>query len=325
MPSRKRSMRKVPLFIETRLSSLGQYFRVAVVQSIQKADIQAGLYTHIGLTWGDGSVMTAEPRVLDTRFGRYAQRNVDGQVIARRDLPKIEKIIRYINPRPFGRGTPCNVTQVRLVLQREHVAGPQYALETTVLLVGDDSCIVRFDVLADFSALDVDIDRKLLFALNLLQEAVGGINVFFPGASVQDYLDTVQVNWEILPAGDRENNLRLILSSFRPRTQEAWEELQRRASERYNLFESLFPRSIIRGTGGLSGYMGALIDDQTVVFENLAPGNATYVLFADWTTQSQRTKTDLLANGVEGEDYIRVVHAGDWQLRIRNLVAERVQ
>ena len=112
---------------------------------------------------------------------------------------------------------------------------------------------------------------------------------------------------------------------MRPISQDSLEDLERRANERYDFLESLSPRNIVRGTGGMGGYIGALINDALVVFENLHPGNGTYILFGDWETQSQRTKTDLLTNGSEGEDYIRVIHSGDWQLRIRNLVASRAQ
>ena len=325
MAVKKRSMRKVPLFIETRLGSLGNDFRVAVVQRVDVESIKAGHYAHVGLTHRNGSVGTAGPVLLSSDFGRYAKRNIEGQIVVRRDLPKIEKKICYVNPRPFGNPPPCNVTQFRMVWQREHVAGPKHLIEAGVLLAGDQTCIVRFNITTPLSALDPNIDRELLLALNLLQEAVGGINVFPPDASAQDYLDTIQVAWEILPAGERESNLRLILSSMRPQTAEALEDLEARANERYDFFESLSPRNLVRGTGGMGGYLGALINDALVVFENLRPGNGTYILFGDWETQSQRTKTDLLTNGSEGEDYIRVIHSGDWQLRIRNLVASRVQ
>ncbi|MFC6647279.1 hypothetical protein ACFQBQ_17220 [Granulicella cerasi] len=325
MAAKKRGMRKVPLFIETRLGSLGNDFRVAVVQRINIERIKAGDYAHVGLTHQNGSIGTAGPLLLGVDFGRYAKRNIEGQTVVRRDLPKIEKKICYVNPRPFGNPPPCDVTQFRMVWQREHFDGPRHLIEAVVLLAGDESCIVRFNITTALSALNVDIDRELLLALNLLQEAVGGINVFPPEATVEEYLDTIQVKWEILPAGERESNIRKILSSMRPTSQDSLEDLERRANERYDFLESLSPRNIVRGTGGMGGYIGALINDALVVFENLHPGNGTYILFGDWETQSQRTKTDLLTNGSEGEDYIRVIHSGDWQLRIRNLVASRAQ
>src|SRR5207244_7366159 len=53
---------------------------------------------------------------------------------------------------------------------------------------------------------------NLLAALNLLQENVGNHGVFESNASEEEYLRTLYVNWEILHRGEREENLRRILS-----------------------------------------------------------------------------------------------------------------
>jgi hypothetical protein len=324
MATRKRSFRKVPLFIQTRLSSFGHQFKVAVVKRVPMSEVKAGEYASLGLTWQNGMLTASGPVLPEVAVGRSSRRNVEGLTIVRRDLPKIEKVIHFVNSNAFGKYGPCNVTQIRMVLQREFVEGPRLSLEGMPLLVGDDSCIVRFDVGVIFDKSNPNLDEQLLFTLNLLQENVAGVNVFPPNATTQDYLNTVQVNWQILSPGERDSNIRQILSSYNPRTPEAAEELLKRAEERYDLFLSLNPKHIIRGTGGMDGYMGALVNDELVVFEHLTPGNGTYVLFGDWEVQSQRTKSDLLSNGVEGIDYIRIIHTGDWQLRIKNLVASRV-
>jgi hypothetical protein len=325
MSVKKRSVRKVPSFIETRLSSIGNEFCVAVARRISIADIQAGLYTHVGLSWKNGQVSVLAASVPQKEYGRFARLNVEGQEIVRRDLPKIDKAITFLNPRLFGiAGNSCTITQIRQVYPRENLPGRLHELDSAILLVGSDSCIVRFKIAKVFSVREANVDRELLFALNLLQEAVGAINVFSGEATTRDYLSTIHVQWEILPAGERETNIRLILSSFRPRTPEERAELEQRAQERYDFFETLNPKHIIRGTGGMNGYMGALVEDDVVVFEHLTPGNGIYVLFADWAEQSQRTKTDLLTHAEVGKDYIRITHTGDWQLRVRNELARRV-
>src|SRR5579859_6743492 len=102
MAARKRTLRKVPLFIGTRLSSIGNDFYVAVVKRISIADIQAGLYAHAGVIWQNGQVSVQGPSVPSPESGRFARLNVEGQEIVRRDLPKIHKSITFINPRLFG-------------------------------------------------------------------------------------------------------------------------------------------------------------------------------------------------------------------------------
>jgi hypothetical protein len=325
MANKRRRLRKVPLFIEARLASIGNEFHVAVAKRISITDIQAGLYAHVGVLWKNGQVEVQNAPVLPPEYGRFARLNVEGRVIVRKDLPKVDKNITFINPRLFGiPGNSCTITQTRRVFQREHLPASRFQLEAAILLVGDDSCIFRFNIRRVFSSSEPNIGRELLFSLNLLHEAVGSFNVFASTASAQEYLSTIHVQWEILPAGERENNICLILSSFRPHTQEEKEELERRANERYDFFETLGPKHIIRGTGGMDGYMGALIKDDIVVFEHLTPGNGIYLLFADWSEQSKRTKTDLLSHAEQGKDFIRITHTGDWQTRVHNVLASRL-
>lgn len=322
----RRSLRKVPAFIEAELSKLGNEFYVAVVQRIAIPDIQAGQYAHVGLSFNNGQLAVSAASAPAPEHGRYARFNINGQEIVRRDLPKIDKTITFINPRLFGiTGNSCTITQTRHVFQREQIPPRQHEIEASVLLADGDTCIAKFGIHKQFSRASANFDRELLFALNLLQETVRGVNVFATNATTQDYLGSIQVHWEILPAGERESNIRLILSSFRPKSEEERAALEQRANERYDFFETLGYRHIIHGTGGMSGYMGAVVGDDVVVFEHLTPGNGIYILFADWATQSQRTKTDLLTNANEGNDYVRITHSGDWQLRVRNEIAARIQ
>lgn len=325
MANKKRRLRKIPLFIEAKLSSVGNEFQVAVAKRISIADVQAGLYGHVGVLWKNGQVVVQQIPVLSPEYGYFARLNVEGREIIRRDLPKIDKHITFINPRLFGiPGNSCTITQTRRVFQREYLPASLFQLDAEILLIGDDSCILRFSIRRVFSSSEMNIRRELLFALNFLHEAIGGFNVFATTASVQEYLSTIHVQWEILPAGERENNIRLILSSFRPRTRAEREELERRANERYDFFETLGPKHFIRGTGGMGGYMGALVKDDVVVFEHLTPGNGIYLLFADWSEQSKRTKMDLLTHAEQGRDFIRITHKGDWQARVHLELAKRL-
>lgn len=326
MSAKGKGFRKIPHFVEARLSSLGDPFFIAVVKRIGITELMSGKYAHLGLSWFNGQVQVAASAPPPIDFGRYARRNIVGQEIVRRDLPKISKTITFVNPRLFGRpGNVCTITQVRDVYQRDHLAPRLHSVESSVLLANVETCIVRFAITGRQSRSAPHFDRELLFGLSLLQECAGGVNVFATDATTQDYLGSIQVHWEILPAGERDKNIVLILSSFHPKDQAERDALEQRANDRYDFFETLGPKHIIRGTGGLNGYMGALIQDDIVVFEHLTPGNGIYILFADWATQSQRTKTDLLTHAEKGKDFLRITHTGDWQLRVRNAIAQKIQ
>jgi hypothetical protein len=319
---RSRGMRKVPPFIEAKLSSIGNQFFVAAVKRVAVDDVKNGLYDHVGLSWRDGQLEVNPPAAPPASQGRYARFNLKGREIVRRDLPKVLKRISFTNTCLFGRpGNIAHITQTRQVYQRQHVPAQLQSIEPTVLRANDEICIVRFNIQRQFSSLAADADRELLFALNLLHESVGDVNVFATNATTQEYLGSIHVHWEILPAGQRESNISLILSSCRPKSQEQRDALEDLIKARYGFLETLNPKHLIRGTGGMGGYLGAMIQDDKVVFDHLTPGNGVYVMFADWAAQSQRTKTDLLMNAQEGKDYIRIFHTGDWQDRVRNAIA----
>lgn len=131
---------------------------------------------------------------------------------------------------------------------------------------------------------------NLLENLNLLQENVGIADVFPANAAISDYLSTIRVNWEILPPGDRDRNIARMLSGTVAPSPEA----RRRFEERYDLLAELVPIAFINGTGGFSRYFGAKFADDLVVLENVEYGNAIYVMFEEWETLSQRSRTELL-------------------------------
>lgn len=98
-------------------------------------------------------------------------------------------------------------------------------------------------------------------------------------------------------------------------------EAQQRFEERYDLLEDLRPVAFVNGTGGFSRYFGAKFADDLVVLENTDYGNAVYVMFEEWETLSQRSRTELLAGGTNG--FVRIIHKPGWETTLRELVARR--
>ena len=123
--------------------------------------------------------------------------------------------------------------------------------------------------------------------------------------------------WEILPPGQRTENLARILSKFRAPSK----ELKERVLERYMLLEKLNPIAYISGTSGFQRYFGAQFADDLVVFENLEYGNAIYVMFEDWEDLSKRSRLDLLRDG-NGAHFERIVHRSGWEDAVKNVVSE---
>ena len=59
---------------------------------------------------------------------------------------------------------------------------------------------------------DANFDEDLLFNLNLIQENVGSADVYSSNTTKEEFLAGLNVTWEFLPPGTRDQNLESILS-----------------------------------------------------------------------------------------------------------------
>lgn len=253
-------------------------------------------------------------------MGRYSLRNQDGWEVVRRDLPKIWKTISFDVPN-FGDWSKGShpVDQSRLVYQRNFISPP--ALEITIeqLAKQGDSIIFQFSVDMSFDPKSTDSDPDLLFALNILQENLGQCGIVEIDAPREALIQTMLVNWEIFPPGTSvEMAVRVALGRIaRPTAQQ-----EGTIRDRLTMFDSLGPKNFIRGTGGMSGYIGALFADDLVVFENVRHGNALYVLYANWQTLSRQSRIDLIH--FQTGNFDRFPHRSGWKDRfVAHLKAEK--
>ena len=76
---------------------------------------------------------------------------------------------------------------------------------------------------------------------------------------------------------------------------------------------SLGAEKIIVGIDSFNGYIGAKLEDDIVVFDNVRFGNAVYILREDWETLSKKTKRELLQ--MKGVAY-RIPHLQGWRHKV---------
>jgi hypothetical protein len=92
------------------------------------------------------------------------------------------------------------------------------------------------------------------------------VDIYPADAGGEDYLATLNGSWEILPPGEREANLAIIIGWGRSISPETCAKL----IERYTFLERMRPRNFIAGTSGFRRYIGAQYADKRVVFEQVA-------------------------------------------------------
>jgi len=175
-----------------------------------------------------------------------------------------------------------------------------------------DTFTVKFSVDQVLSRLTPDFEDDLLYNLNILQENVAAALVFESTATLDQYLTTVHVQWEILPVGTVDEVLRKMLLGKPPISSEQQGVMR----ERLGVMARLNPKNYIAGTTGFLRYFGAKFADDFVAFENLQYGNAIYVMFQQWETLCQRSRIDLLKGPREG--FERIIHSEGWIKRLES-------
>jgi hypothetical protein len=129
-----------------------------------------------------------------------------------------------------------------------------------------------------------------------------------------EIMSSLAMNWEFFPPGTGPDVERF----FRGHMKRVDPDLEEIIKERANLFWRLHPVKYLRGTGGMSRYVGALFAEDLVVFENVNYGNAIWILFENWAEISKRSRIELLR--LCDVPFERLVHTDGWQDRFVELV-----
>jgi hypothetical protein len=110
---------------------------VAAVKKIARSDIEAGLYTHLGIQATEGNIELLERVVPPPRIGRYSRYNVQGRVIRLKNLPKVTKTQTVETPNfgDWSKGSHL-VSWDREVYQRDD--WPPRFLSIEISLVGEE-------------------------------------------------------------------------------------------------------------------------------------------------------------------------------------------
>ncbi len=315
----KKNLRKIPENIWVCVNSFSRdECVVACVKKIDVPTIQSGIFDHIGITWVEDRVEFTKRVVPHPNVGTYSSRNRHGYEIVYREWPKVEKSWSVDAPNygDWYKGSH-EVVFSKQVYQREFVAPKLLALQ--IEQIGKDireqSLVFRFTIEETLDRQSPEFAMQLLFNLNLLQENTGNHSVYESDVTIDEYLNTLYVNWEILPPGEREETITRILSGFR--TQDP--KIRATIEDRYDFLTSLQPRNYIQGINEFRRYFGAQFKDDFVLFENLEYGNAIYVMFENWEELSKKSRTELISSRTQ-EDFIRIPHTKTWKRRLTRII-----
>lgn len=320
MGKQRKNIRKVPSQLRVRLDEIGGVCVAGCALMLPLDNIKQGRYEHLQIVWSDNRASFSANVEPPASSGRSSRVNCEGKTIVRPDLPKIPKTWSAESPN-FGDATTYGTHTsffTRQVYQREFQ--PPKHLTIKVKLIGEDlvsgQYAFAFAVNQSLDPTASSYEQDLLFALNLLQENVGSINILRPDADDQEYMATIRnVAWEILPPGEGEARLGQIISGVIATDPHKRDAIKMRV----DFLKSLAPIGWIYGRDSLEGYVGAQITREIVVFDNYMYGNAVYVMFKNWETLSQKSRRELLKS--YGEEYVRIPHTGNWMQQVLDSVA----
>lgn len=317
----KQNLLKMPDRIQSKIIKMDDNIVVASVIKIRKEMIDKNMFSHIGILLKNGKIEFPNRIIPNGDVGRYSAYNVKGREIKRIDLPKYFKTWEVETPNYGDWYNGSHDVELGVWTYPKDIYPPRFN-EILIELINDfgpdNKAVLKFQSSEVLNKNDPNFLEDLLFNLNFIQENTGSSDVYNSDSTRAEFLKTIQVEWEILPPGEKENNIAKIISGIKisPEQQKAFEE-------RYDFLMRFNPKNIIKGTSGFQRYFGALFTENLVVFENISYGNAIYVMYNDWETLSKKSRVELLDNKSLGYD--RIIHNKNWKRILYKLLNSKLE
>ncbi|MBU2493331.1 MAG: hypothetical protein KJ571_11955 [Bacteroidetes bacterium] len=318
----RKNFRTTPERINTKVIQMQERFiSVSCLVSYSSEKIRDGYLNHLNIFLDETGLYFPETIIPNEEQGKHSNKNVNGEVIIRNDLPKETKYYTWEVPNwgDYSNGSHY-INVPRKVYRRDFIAPHFVSINIQCPDTSPDAKQYRILFQLD-EVLDKEADNfeeRLFELVNILQENVYSCDVHPSNSNYQDYLSTIQLTWEIFPPGQRELFIRRVLGNNNSDPNQ-----NRIIGQRYDFLMSLNPISLIRGTSGLQRYVGAKITDDLVVFENTRYGNAIYIMYDNWNILSQKSRTELLS-GECGNNFDRVLHLDGWENKVRAIIDSKL-
>ncbi len=240
----KKNVRNVPEGILRKVAGFTNPNLVAgVAKRFSGEQLRAGLLSHLGISLTEAGLKYTDAIMPPAEQGRHSFWNKFGREIVRRDLPK-ETHYNYVDTPNWGDSSYGTHT-VGLPYEkypRDYIA-PRHStieIECPDPSPGRSYYMIKFQVSEVLNRDDANFRERLIDCLNLLQENVGSCDVAAAGATMQDYVQTLHVAWDILPPGTVEEAIDRIFAGRQPSREEG-----DTVRERYKFFLALNPRNFV--------------------------------------------------------------------------------
>lgn len=269
--------------------------------------------------WGEE--ITLLPQWSNKRWCKW---NQEGQIITRKDLPKVSKAF-YREAKNFGRSDTHQVTIFQDVWQKEIVHGRSIDLTVKAASTGEDQIRVTVEANYPFEKDVSPTDRNLLMAASLVQDSINAPRTTpLPRSSNltrEEWEKSLEISWSFFEINELDDQQKIseyltTIAQNSPSRQLNHQVMQ----ERVEMIRDTAPGQIITGRSGSTQYIGYKYTENLVALENFFYGNALYIFHDKWEELSRKSRATLLSDYVG--DFDRLVHSGKWKDKfIRILIA----
>lgn len=316
--AKKKSIRKIPKFIISKIKkSKKPEFVAATVVHFSKSEIMSGKLRKFGIGYKNNKLIIEGKFVPRTSTGNYSKTNKTGEVVIRKDLPKITKTFSFEAPNygDWSKGSH-EIQYEREVYQRNFVKPKNLSIFPELITDKNEEVVIGFKISKTLSKSDKSFYDKLLFHLNLLQENFGKCDVYFVGEPLKEREVYKRLKWEVLPPGwwsDKTQVQRIEERLGTSKTQ--------LFVERLKYVESLNPLERYIGESYLGNRLYyVFVFKNYVLAECPMFGNAVYLLNEDkmnsWKEIFALIKKEALKKGA-----VRILHLGNWKKRLAKLLS----
>jgi len=242
--------------------------------------------------------------------GRWSKWNASGREVVRRDLPKVPHSWTIEAPDFHGSGTHP-ISFYREVFQRQRLYGQQ--IEAAVIRRDEPRDVLVGTVLLTLQApFDEAATQSYLYAASLARTWFGSATAYSLDESGVPQVPDQSVSWDFLPDGTEEEMRESVVKKLGNSVPRHEVDIM---IDRLQKVQSLAPEKRLVGTSGLQRYIGYMFGEDFVAFENPRVGNALYLLYGEWESLSQLSRSQLLASR-EGE-FNRIIHSARWFEKLR--------
>jgi hypothetical protein len=316
-----KNYRKIPKNILDKIEILEwKTLIVWTVLIIKELDIEEWKFENLWIYSKERKVIFENNIIPSLDNWRYSKKNILWYKIKYKDKPKILKNIYYWEKPNFWDWRKWSHSDYRnLEVYDSDIFPPKelwfnIELLKTEKINNDIYYTFKINVLEPLDRNNINFLNSLLFNINLLQENLWLSEVFSIDSTNEEYLETLFIDWDIFPPGERESDLRRIIWNSKNISNKRLKEIQ----NRYDFINKLKPLKIIIWKSWMREYFWAKFSDNLVVFENKDYWNALYILFDKWEELSKLSRTEI--QNRPSDEYIRIFHIWDWEKKAKIII-----